>query len=248
MKIIGSDFDGTLNHGGIDEKKKDAIKKWREKGNIFSVISGRGKKDLYELYRKNDFECDYLVADNGSVIMTPEREIVFTVKCDGKILKELCGFLLEVGCPWADVHSDEDFLVVCENLQLKENEIHLEDMPEKEYFTQVSTMLETEEESAEITRLVKEKFGSLLNPLQNGRCIDIVRHDMNKAEGMYKLASLFSLGHDDIITVGDNINDRDMIKEFRSYAMENGVEEIKKLACFITESVTDLIEKEMQEQ
>ncbi len=248
MKIIGSDFDGTLNHNGIDEKKKDAIKKWRKKGNIFSVVSGRGKTELYALYKENDFECDYLVADNGAVIMKPDREIVSMVKCDGKFLKSLCEYLFEIGCEWADVHSEDDMMVVCDSLKAKENEFYLKDVPQTEWFTQVSTMLETAEESAEVTRLVKEKFGEFLNPLQNGRCIDIVRHDMNKAKGMYKLASLFSLGHDDIITVGDNINDRDMIKEFRSYAMENGVEEIKKIATFTTESVTDLIEKELQEQ
>ena len=52
MKVIGSDYDGTLNHNGIDAKKKNAINKWREAGNIFAVISGRGAKDLFSLYRK----------------------------------------------------------------------------------------------------------------------------------------------------------------------------------------------------
>lgn len=249
MKIIGSDYDGTLNHGGIDEKKKDAIKKWREKGNVFSVVSGRGAEALYEIYKDKDFECDFLVADNGAVIMKPDGEIVSQVKCDSSILTSLCDYLFEVGCDWADVHAEKVLLIIPDNKE-KEigKEIHLKDMPETEYFTQVSTMLETVEESEKITALVREKFGDFLNPLQNGRCIDIVRQDMNKAKGMYNLASLFSLGHDDIITVGDNINDRDMIKEFRSYAMESGVKEIKEIATFITESVTDLIEKELQEQ
>ena len=35
MKIIGSDYDGTLNHGGIDEKKKDAIKSGVKKEMFF---------------------------------------------------------------------------------------------------------------------------------------------------------------------------------------------------------------------
>ena len=37
MKIIGSDYDGTLNYGGIDENKISAIKKWRDAGNIFAL-------------------------------------------------------------------------------------------------------------------------------------------------------------------------------------------------------------------
>lgn len=40
MKIIGSDYDGTLNHNGIGKKKKKALQKWRDKGNVFALISG----------------------------------------------------------------------------------------------------------------------------------------------------------------------------------------------------------------
>ena len=29
MKIIATDYDGTLNHNGIDDKKRSAIMEWR---------------------------------------------------------------------------------------------------------------------------------------------------------------------------------------------------------------------------
>ena len=51
--------------------------------------------------------------------------------------------------------------------------------------------------------------------------------------------------YDDIITVGDNVNDYDMIKEFRSYAMESGVQSIKDLATFVTPGVVELIDREL---
>ena len=70
---------------------------------------------------------------------------------------------------------------------------------------------------------------------------------MNKAKGLYQLAELVGAEKEDIIAVGDNINDTDMIVEFRSYAMENAVDSIKELADFITPSVTALIEKELTE-
>ena len=54
----------------------------------------------------------------------------------------------------------------------------------------------------------------------------------------------FGCTYEDVITVGDNINDIDMIREFRSYAMENGVDEVKKLADSIVSDVTELLEKE----
>lgn len=249
MKIIGSDYDGTLNHNGIDDVKKTAIKKWREAGNIFAVISGRCVGELLELYNKNQFGCDYLVAANGAVILKPDGEIITETRCDVNLVKPLVETLFNLGCDFAHVQSDIHFKVYPDEKRASENTVDgytLKNMPEITYINQVSTMLETGEEAARVTSAVNEKFGEVLNPLQNGRCIDIVRYDINKAKGLYLLAQIVNGRKEDIIAVGDNINDRDMIKEFRSYAMANGVESIKEIADYITEGITELIENEMK--
>ena len=44
---------------------------------------------------------------------------------------------------------------------------------------------------------------------------------------------------------GDIVNDKAMIEEFRSYAMENGVDSIKAIADFTTSGITELIKKEL---
>ena len=118
-------------------------------------------------------------------------------------------------------------------------------LPELKYFNQISTILEDDEEALMVTNAIKEKFGDKLNPLQNGRCIDIVSATMNKAKGLYDYLELVGGKYEDMITVGDNINDTHMIKEFRSYAMANGVQSIKDIADYVTEGITELIEKEM---
>lgn len=244
MKVIGSDYDGTLNHNGIDAKKKNAINKWREAGNIFAVISGRGAKDLFSLYRKDQFGCDFIIADNGAVIMRPDGEIVRDTRCDKSLTRPLLRLLFEENCPWGEVHAASPFMVYAEKT---DEGFTLEKMPEIPYFTQVSTMLDDFESAEKVTKSIRDKLGDKLNPLQNGRCIDIVRHDMNKAKGLYLLAEIVGAEYDDIIAVGDNINDMDMIKEFRSYAMENGVDCVKEAATYITKGITELIEKEMPE-
>ena len=59
---------------------------------------------------------------------------------------------------------------------------------------------------------------------------------------------LFGGVYDDVITVGDNVNDIDMIREFRSYAMENGVDEVKCLADVIVSDVTEIFAKELKNE
>ncbi len=248
MKIIASDYDGTLNHGGIDAKKREAISRWRKEGNIFSVISGRGAPDLIRIFKKDNFECDYLIADNGAVIMKPDGEIVCEDKIDTAIAKPFLEFLFEQGCPWGYVQTsfpcrvfkNDDFE------EYDEDECYIFDnLPEFPYVYQINTALPSFEEAARVTEAIKENFGDVLNPLQNGTCIDIVSVNMDKAKGIYKFIELLGAEYEDVITVGDNVNDKDMIKEFRSYAMENAVPLIKELADFETPGITELIEKEL---
>ncbi len=246
MKIIASDYDGTLNHGGIDDKKRNAIKEWRKAGNLFGLVSGRGAPDLVELRRKNGFECDFLLASNGAVILTSEGEILAESRCDGRLALPLLEFIMSIGCEWASVHTSFRCIIDERDDERLEDEFTLKTLPEIPYFNQISTILPDDSEAARVTDAVRKKFGEHLNPLQNGRCIDIVSADMNKAQGLYNLLEIVGAEYDDMITVGDNINDTHMIAEFRSYAMENAVQSIKNIADYITPGVTELIEKELK--
>ena len=245
MKIIASDYDGTMNHNGIDDKKRDAVARWRKAGNLFGIISGRGIKSLLEVIENKDFEYDYLIANNGAVIFDKDLNILHETRLEGGIAINLVEDLISWGCPFANIDKKVPVMVQAKEKR-NENEYTLADMPRDiEYFNQVSTWLETIEETVEIVRRVNEKYSGVLTPLQNGTCIDIVPFGVDKARGIYNLLDAVGGKFEDVIAVGDNINDTAMIKEFRSYAMANGVDYIKDLADYITEGITELIEKEL---
>ncbi len=245
MKIIASDYDGTLNHGGIDDKKRNAIKEWREKGNKFGIVSGRMPDDLLKIYKKDELELDFLLACNGAVILTTDGKIIKEVRIDGELLRPFLDFLFSLGADWATIHCERSYVIDENDNDRLPDEFTRKTLPELKYFNQVSTILEDAEEALMVTNAIKEKFGDILNPLQNGNCIDIVSSRINKAKGLYDYLELVGGKYEDMITVGDNINDTHMIKEFRSYAMANGVQSIKDIADYETESVTELIEREM---
>lgn len=249
MKIIGSDYDGTLNFGGIDEKKRKAIAAWRDAGNLFVLVSGRHALNVRDLHMEQQFGCDYFVGSNGAVILNAEGEVVHADCCDKTVLLPLVRYLLELGCPAALVHGEKGWFYTYSSPELCDREPACtpDTMPDIKYYTQVTTWLPTEAEAVAIAQKVRERFGAWFNPLQNGTSVDIVRSDVNKAKGLCHLLELVGADHADMITVGDNINDSDMIREFRSYAMENGVPAIKALADFVTPGVAELIEKELWE-
>lgn len=246
MKIIASDYDGTLNHGGIDDVKRNAIKEWRKAGNLFGLVSGRGVSDLVELPKRNSFECDFLLASNGAVIAETDGTVLAESRCEGALAKPLLEFIFEIGCSWASVHTAFKCVIDMDDNERLEDEFTLETVPEIPYFNQISTILPDCESAEKVTNAIRENFGEHLNPLQNGRCIDIVSADMNKAKGLYKFLEIAGAEYDDLITVGDNINDTHMIAEFRSYAMENAVQSIKDIADSEIRGIAELVEREMQ--
>lgn len=243
MKIICSDYDGTLNHGGITEEKISAIKKWQEKGNLFCVVSGR-QKEFYEELIKNRIPLDYLLACNGAVITDKDNNIVSDIRCNEDIGNELVEFVFSLSCSFAFFCGDEFFRI--KNKAFPEEEgIDYDKGRKLGSFNQISTACASFDEAAAVTEKIREKFGQFLNPLQNGTCIDIVPASMDKAQGIYKLLALAGGKKEDVIAVGDNVNDEAMIKEFYSYAMENGVESIKTLADRKTNGIVELIEREI---
>ncbi len=243
MKIICSDFDGTLNHGGITKEKLDAIKKWQEKGNYFCVVSGRQKEFFFELKEKN-IPVDFFLACNGAVITDKNFNTVSDTRCEALIGNELAEFIFSLDCPFIFFCGDEFLRIRNESFPQESGEIY---DPSKRLlsFNQISTACKDFDEAARVSTLIRERFGEFLNPLQNGTCIDIVPAGMDKAEGIYNLLSLTGGKKEDVIAVGDNINDAAMIKEFYSYAMANGVDYIKELADKETCSIEELIENEI---
>lgn len=247
MKIIASDYDGTLNHNGINDKKRKAISEWRKKGNLFGIVSGRGYESLVDVIKDKNFEYDFLLCCNGAVVCDKNGMVLKESKCDGSNAKPFINDLFSWGCPFAAIEKDIPVRIRASQEECDEVECNYtyDDMPEILYFNQISTILESDEEASKIVDKINSKYNKTFNPLQNGRCIDIVPVGMDKAQGIYSLLELVGGQYSDVIAVGDNINDKAMIAEFRSYAMENGVESIKALADYIITDITELIEREV---
>ena len=253
MKIIGSDYDGTLTHK-LGTATFEAISAWRRAGNLFGIVSGRPISFREDVLKEHPaLELDFFVGYNGAVISDGEGNVIFEKRCTDVTATNLTKHLLALGCPFVHVNSDRYYCVVSSDENRPSwvdptNIITLEDLPSLPYFHQISTQFPDNEEAAKrVTATLKEAYGGLLNPLQNATCIDIPHATINKTQGLLRVAEYFGAARSDLIAVGDNINDTDMIRDLYSYAMATGVESIKSLADRITESVAALIEREITE-
>lgn len=245
MRIIGSDYDGTLNYGGIDQRKRHAIAAWQAAGNCFALVSGRGAADLRRIRREQRLELDYYIGCNGGLILGQDGQLIWGVEFAASAAEYL-GRMQALGCPLAYINTLEyQYKIRLKGAAQQEDEILPHQLPPIDRFFQISVRMETLEAAEAVKAQILALYGNEMMPLQNNCILDIVPPGVNKAAGLRRLAAMLGCTEADVIAIGDNINDLDMLTAFRSYAMESGVEAAKAAAKFRTPGIAELIMEEI---
>ena len=245
MRIIASDYDGTLNFGGIDDRKRDAIARWRKAGNLFGMVSGRMVKSIQQKTDEAQIVPDFIIADSGGTVVTREGEVLCHTVVDGKEALKLAKMMLDVNVKSVNLHADFFCLIKPEGSPLKEDEFYLSNLPLIEQTPQVTANCANIPQALTLIDRINAEFSDTFDVLQNGRVVDVVPKGVNKARGIYTLINHLGIPKESVITVGDNGNDIHMLYEFNSYAMANGSDSAKAAAKDITLGICELIEKEL---
>jgi Cof subfamily protein (haloacid dehalogenase superfamily) len=246
MRLIATDYDGTLNHGGIDEAKLDAIRRWRAAGHKFGIISGRGPDFLAHLQEELGEEFDFLASCNGGIATDRDGNALFRHQCDNVDVKAFVEDIFAWGAHTLYVNFDDQCILLgTEDCREPYDCIPPTELPPVESFYKMATFFATPAEAEVMAAKIREKYGDRVNPLQNWWCVDIAPYGVDKATGIRELCALYGVAETDVIAVGDNLNDMAMIEAFTSYAMAHGNEELKAKATHTIDNVTDMILREL---
>ena len=246
MRLIATDYDGTLNHGGIDDAKIDAIRRWRAAGHKFGIISGRGPDFLAQLQKELGEDFDFLASCNGGIATDRDGNILFSHRCDDVDVKAFVDDLVAWGAHTLYVNFDDQCILLgTEDCREPYDYIPPEELPPITSFYKMATFFATPEEAEAMAAKVRAKYGDKVNPLQNWWCVDIAPFGVDKATGIRQLCAHYGVAEAEVIAVGDNLNDMAMIEAFNSYAMAHGHEGLKAMAAHVTENVTDMILREL---
>ena len=243
MKIIASDFDGTLNQGGISEADKNAIKKFRSAGNKFGIVTGRDLEQamwvIYDL-KKANLELDFVLCCTGGVLLTTNGDIVWAKKQKiGEYINEILNYARTLKLGSFRV-SDE--LTVC--FADARNRIK-QDFSAIGELTQANAWFASEEDAQAFVDYVNKNHKNDISIFRNGGSIDMPPLGTSKVSGIYDYARDFQSPK--IYTVGDNVNDIPMLLEFEGYAVSNAKNEVKAVAKHRCDRIADMIEKIMEE-
>ena len=243
MKLIASDFDGTLTRNGrIWEDDLEAISRWRKAGNLFGVVSGRVLFGIECEVERHNIEYDYLVGASGGQAEDSEKKELFAYKCSHKHILDMAQFILDNGGRNCGVGYERTHVTLFDKGR-NICEIDRELLKTISYTYQMNTYFATDEEAMMFTEKVNEKFKGIFTAHQNGVCVDIPPYGVTKATGIAKVAEIFGVDKKDIITVGDNCNDLTMLKAFNGVAVSNARAEVKEAVGFIADNFTEIVDR-----
>ena len=259
-KIIASDYDGTLNRQStVSQADKDSISAWRKKGNLFGVVSGRSVEGILHEMNYHSVEYDYLIANNGAAIYEKINDKITDVgladiKClgswaaDSSRLTELAEYIIANGGLHVAVSSFQGRRCAIYDGQDTSRDgkwVTADKLSELESFTQVDTHFESEEQAKEFASKVNAQFHKYVNGFQNGANVDIVPFGVNKTSGITNFIKLKEISAEQVVPVGDNYNDLNMIDAFDGYVVDTSPKEILDKYKKQCDGIHDLVFKEI---
>lgn len=253
-KLISIDMDGTLlnSSGEISDGNLIAIKNAINKGVKVVFTTGRGIISIARFIKQVGLgdKDEYAITNNGVSLYNTK-----TLKClkanviSGEDLRTLCKMGIDFGVKIHIYDSITEGCIVLEDNDFTEFERDHIGMPvfvEPDFCDNVNEnkkafkilYLGNEEKLNEIQKnipqFVYEKFAVVRSlPI----VLEIFNKECNKGNAVRELADIFGFSMDEVISIGDQQNDYEMIKYAGlGVAMGNAIDELKSIANYITDT------------
>lgn len=203
MKILISDFDDTF----FTENYEDNIfytNKFVDNGNVFIIATGRPIYLLEKDIKDYDIRYSYIICNDGAVIFDKDKKVIYRKNIDQNDAKGIYNILLN--------DSNYEQVYIDTSLSLSDN---TNDMCNGI----IAKPLDRSLVDRTINQIIKE-YPSVYGYLSH-KWLNILNKDAGKAKSIEILIDQNKWHKENIITIGDNKNDLDMIKEFNGYLIKS---------------------------
>jgi HAD superfamily hydrolase (TIGR01484 family) len=241
MKIILSDFDGTLFFGKDKNytSAKNAVEAWQKSGNLFGMVTGRSITHLQEDLKLIGIKPDYYILSTGATVYNKDCELIDIIGIEGSAVKTIC-----------DTAAKLDYMFVGASAV---DGIHLKQkgQPDFDYnkqFISGFARFERKEAADAFEMEISKKLGNEILVMRQGIYFDMPNITCGKAKGISRFSKLLDIPYNDIYCVGDGLNDLDMLREFQSFSLNGACEQAKQEAGRLVDNIEQMISLLMNEQ
>ncbi|WP_440896441.1 HAD family hydrolase [Amphibacillus sp. Q70] len=228
IKLVALDLDGTVaqfNGHSVSEETVEAVRQAQAKGVEVVIATGRSRRTSLEIAEKLDVH--YMITLNGGEIWTRSGTLLKSQPFDQTTVKEI--FRIHQQYPsffWFVSHDH-----IYRN-ELPDNYLERECL-KVGFDVQDDKIRETKMQQLTLIDTVELSNSSLTNMELNPKGV-------HKASAIQFLLDDLGLHFDQVMAVGDSMNDFKMIEAAAAgVAMGNGQDIVKKMADWVTESNED---------
>lgn len=230
-KILVSDYDGTFYQNDIDIRENiDKVNEFRTLGNLFVLATGRSYVDLKIMIDKYKIPYDYLILNHGALLLSKKLEILNVFTLD----KELVGSVLE----YANNNKDIYDVVLIDVFKKK--------VIDTSNAVKIMLKLYSYDNALDVKKYIDERYTNIkcyYEKEDNHYLVEIVSSKASKSLMIEKILVREEIKKDNVFTIGDGVNDIDMIRNFNGYRVINSCKELDSITNRVIDNVSDLIEK-----
>ena len=256
IKLVAMDLDNTLldSNKQISEHTQEVLKEAIRQGVFIVPATGRIFKAIPEVLRNMDGVRYALCSNGASVYDQKEDKIIYKNHLTKDTAFELFDILEKYHCTHDIYQNGQGYmeerylrhldeykvsghlldLVHATRLEVEDLRKHIEEYPEG--IEKVSAFFDDmDEREAARAELIKKNIATVVSSLNNN--IEINQFGCDKGDGLINLSKHLGLSMDEVMACGDAGNDTMMIKAAGiGVVMENGKEDVKEFADFITKT------------
>ena len=248
--LLASDFDGTLCrwfNGGVIEEDRAAVRRFREAGNRFVLITGRDFESTMSVLREQNFwELDGCFCQSGALCVDLSGNVIYDRRTKEGYVGKIFRYFKETGALYIVVNvGKESYNVEIGGVKLAMKTIPFEQGCALPSATSFNGKYKTETEAVHHAEKLAKLYGDVINPLLNGNNVDIPPAGVDKAVSAAYAAQKFDIPAQKIYTVGDNLNDLSMVRAFHGRAMRSGPPKLQSAAEKVVSTIYEIVDEIM---
>ncbi len=230
-KILISDYDGTFYQNYIDIKKNiDKVNEFRTLDNLFVLATGRSYVDLKQKIDKYEIPYDYLILNHGALLLSKDLEIIKVFTLD----KELVDSILEY------VSDNKD---ICDVILISTFDKNVTDTSN---IVKIMLKLCSYDKALKVKNYIDDRYTNIRGYLvrdEEHYLVEIVSSEASKSLMIDKILDKEKIIKKNVYTIGDGINDIDMIRDYNGYRVRNSCKELVSVTDRVIDNVSDLISR-----
>ena len=245
MKLLASDFDGTLYFHNKEEKIRESdlesIRKFQKEGNLFGICTGRHLKGILEP-TKEKVDFDFYIVNSGAVILDKNREVIQEYKIERQVAEEVTKYI-DKSVEVTFIIDDEFYAINWKgNWPIKVIEVSSIKEVDVEYLDALSFHFEDLDQATEIYNHIVNKYSYIIDVYQNITNLDFAPKGCSKGNALKKVMDYYKVNCDDMNCIGDSWNDLPMFEAVdNSFTFTYSPKDIQQSTKHVIDSLEECI-------